>query len=580
MRKIIKNENLFNKIIKNPLYIIIMIYCIIIIFSELLYKFSYSRFYIITNFILFIISLIISIYLIYRLVKRSKFDILKNDIDKILFFIVLSFSIFFIFIILKGPPTGRVSMLPFFYSIKSPRSFYFIFSLILNFFKINVTPNLLLYFNKIFAILFIILIYILTRIIFKNIYLSLLTTITFLSNIFIRSSFHTIEYSNQTLFFIYLCFLSLILFEKTKDKFFYYLLLVSIISASFFRYELSIILGISYITYHMIFYADFKKYTREFIIFFFILIYRSISIISHYAFNDDIPLKGVSEKGFYVLLNTFNLFISNISKGDLLLSNGRISIFLYLFIIFSIILIFNLIKKIIKDKKTINIKDKYIYMFVFFGLFHFIFQIFFHIDGMRGAHKYSINYFLCEVLIVYYVIDKIINYVINKYSIKKKIGKYISILFILILFYISFQSSAIITFNQNYSLYPIAPIEPHSYEMIYLLNNYQINDSCRFLKIIFYQPNIDSYYGIETYKRSIKLGKPPDYYDNLNNLNKNEACYYFYNQKDIIDKSFDNHYFLNITLIDKILKDCNKSLEIVVPIMFTRKNKTLYKYMC
>ena len=306
-----------------------------------------------------------------------------------------------------------------------------------------------------------------------------------------------------------------------------------------------------------------------------ILLTIVMPVVKSFTFYEDPLSRGDKIEGneiFSFVANTKNVFINNvIINKDLHSQSGFVSLFTYFGLAFSIIILTNLIYNLIKRKK-LQSYYKWISLFAFYNLFYLFFQITFHMEGLRTSWKYSVNYFLCEIILTYFVIL----FLIDRIKIKKIDLKYnVNLIefFVLILFFIiALLTSNALSFNNKIQN------PPEVSEMFFLMENIKLNETCKIIKVHPNQPLIDYYFGLQ--KNAIFFGKPPSFYKKLQKYEKENKCFYYYDAKYFTEFDFEHQDVVKIDSkkIDQLFKNCKKS--IIINSNLEERPFNLIKYIC
>ncbi|MCK5026396.1 MAG: hypothetical protein KAS15_07390 [Nanoarchaeota archaeon] len=594
-----------DSLIKKFDYLIVFIALIFLlfIFKGINHIITFSPAYIIINCIIYIIMLLLFIYLVLFILGkkiRDKTLFSSRKADIIFTAIVALFSFILIFICLKDNLVGRFQIIRWmlgdifikeiFYDtlIANPRTYSMVlYSVLQEFFHIKVTPLTLLYVNKIISFFMILTVFFISRKVFKKNWISIIVVLSFVSSIFIQMNLTSIEYGIVAIFFTCLSILLLIKFSEKKHMRFFILSNVCAILAAYNRHELSLLFGIPYIAYYCIFISKHKATRKYMTATTVILAFILMSVVKYFTYYKDPYMQGteISGTGFFSYISNLmnvinhNLFIQN----DFSLQSGYVSLFSYLGPIISLILIAWIAYKLIKQQ---HVKSKYsiLYLFAFYNLFYLFFQLSVHMGGLRDAIKYSVNYFICEIILVYFAVCWVVGYFMSKkpeYLINAT--KSVCVLF----FFIVIVSSSI-----TLSLKPVSSIEPEVPELI-LLNGYKIDESCYIIKVHPAQPKIDYYYGLQ--RNVLFFGRPPFFYENIRQYPKTGKCFYYYDEKTtlISDQpqielgSYEHYYNIDSKKIDGLFDSCNKNSELKLPVLIKDNNHTernitkeLIKYSC
>jgi len=532
-------------------------------------KIASSPTYMIVNIIFFVVVVILFFGFIIRLIRIFiKTESIKryNKSDIIVLGLVAIFSIFLVFILLKGSIWGRFPILNNIMGnifIKEvfegvgPRTYSMVvYSILQTVFQVKVTPITVLMVNKVFSVLILIVVFLISKIIFKKNWISLIVFFSFISSIFVRTVFVSIEHGTGSLLFTYASILFLFIFMKNKDLNFFIISNICLLLAVFYRYELTILFGIPYIAYYCIFLYDDKRTRKYMVMTTIILIISAMVLISVLSIHGTTVEEGIGDEGLLGLIKNSENMLKNsiLIEKDLNLKSGRVSLFTYsgfsISILFTIMLVYNLIKR-----KKILSKYVPIFLLAFYNAVYFIFQLSFQGEGFREGWKTSVNYFLCEIILTYFVIFLLVDKIaINKPKYIRNIAKLISIS---LFFILALVSTTALSYNLN-EFY--APNPPETIEMYALIENVKLDESCKIIKVSFSQPLIDYFFGLQ--RNALYFGNLPEFYESLRAYEKQDKCFYYYDAKHFTEYDYENKIAVDINLqkVNKIFGDCKKEL--------------------
>ncbi|MBN2422213.1 oligosaccharide repeat unit polymerase [Candidatus Woesearchaeota archaeon] len=513
------------------------------------------------------------------------------DKHNIFYFVfILLFSVFFVFYLMHGSFFGRFVNLThilgnvfigdIFRAFQSmPRTYStIIFSVLQEFFQFRVTPFTVLFFNKILSVFLLLVIFFLSKIIFKQTWISLVVYMTFISSKWIQFNMHSIEYSIGAMFFAYSSMLFLLLFIKEKDLSLFILSNISLILAAYYRYELAFLFAMAYLAYFSVFLKHTGKRRKIIALTMIILILISMALVKLFTVQEfDFLLFRNNELGenrlFSFIGKSFYIFKYNvIANKDLSLSSGYVSLFTYFGVAFSAILFLFLIFRLITNSKKSNKfnVNNLIFIFVFYNLIYIVFELFFTMEGFRESWKYYAQHIFCEIIIVYYMILFLIERIFNKYS--YTIINSVKFSAVFLFFLIAFFTSP------GLSLDRLSVWNPTVDELNILTENILINESCEIIKISVGQPVLDYYYSLQ--KNSVYFGIPPEFYENLERYDKKGKCFYFYDEKYYTERDYnsENLFKADIEKMDNIFKECIKSIDFESPL--ENRPFSLIRYIC
>jgi hypothetical protein len=192
-------------------------------------------------------------------------------------------------------------------------------------------------------------------------------------------------------------------------------------------------------------------------------------------------------------------------------------------------------------------------------------------EGLRSASKYSVNYFLCEIILTFFAFSwladklasrypefasKIVHFLFDEKIISKKdIVSLMQFLLICSFLILSFASTTMLSFR-------ISPYTEREIAEINLLKeNVNFDKSCWIIKVFAGQPNIDYYFGLQ--KNALFFGFPPGFYDSIKNYEKKGKCFYYYDEKFYTENDYKYEFVfkLNLEKVDESFASCNRTLE-------------------
>jgi hypothetical protein len=248
----------------------------------------------------------------------------------------------------------------------------------------------LLLINKVISLIILFVIFQLGLSVLKNKFLAVLVVVTFVSSPFAHYMLSSIEYGTPALLFLLLSILFLFKYLSSKRIEELVLSIFSFFICGYLRYELTAIYGITYILMTNLLIEKNKPERMLLWLAGTFAAYRCLSFSVDVLSGDDVFLHGrVIEPGLWRLLQNIGQTLHHniIEKRDLALSSGVVSLFTYSFLIASFVIASK------RKYKLLSLSlDALIYILV---------VLCFHIEGMRSGEKYSIFYFVSEILVTY-----------------------------------------------------------------------------------------------------------------------------------------------------------------------------------
>jgi hypothetical protein len=182
--------------------------------------------------------------------------------------------------------------------------------------------------------------------------------------------------------------------------------------------------------------------------------------------------------------------------------------------------------------------DNKVFMFALFNIFYAVFLFFLNVQGLRSASKYSITYYICEIVVTYYAII----WLINKFT----HVRYVAYAGILLFFAAGLAMPNALSWNFKHDLPD--PV----YEEAKALN---LDEKCLVAKVHANQPIIDQFTGMQ--RRVVYFGRIKGFYDNINTFNKSGKCIYFH------EKLYENKMDYAVIDFDKVagqMSGCKKTI--------------------
>jgi len=559
------------------------------VFSSINKSISSSSVYIIVNFVIFIAAILAFLYLFARrIISLLRQDNTEKSGEIVTFILVFACAAIFIFVKMGGYFTGRFMILPLimgdmfqggmFDVVRGdPRTYSsVIYSIIGLLPLVRITPYFVLGVNRILSVFLLVSVFLTARKVSKNAWIGLLVMFSFASFSDIRWMLSSIEYGLGALLFSTLSVFFLFDFEERRKIELFIMSCLCLVIASYYRYELSLIFGLSYLIYCGLFLARHRK-TRIFMaVTAVILAFNMMAFLKRFTVVNDVILAGEKLASLTLggyLANTINVLNNNlVVNKDLALSSGHVSIFLYAGLAISLAWILVLAYRVIR-KRGITSENSRLYIFVFYILIFFTFQAGFHMEGFRTP-KYHANYFLGEVMLVYYSLGWLIDRVVKLGAETREELKLSAAVIFFVL--------AMVTSNSlSFSGPPW--IEPQVGDMNQLLGNVRFDYGCSIMKVHTGQPILDFYFGAQ--KNALYLGYPPGFYQDLeyilNSENRTGKCFYYYFESyREFDYLYEGTARIERQRVDEIFSSfsCNSSVE------YENKSQerplSLVKYMC
>ena len=365
--------------------------------------------------------------LLYQIFKEIKIMYNEKSKEFIFFIIIVLFTILFLFVINSKDSTviniERLSLstenVLNIHSIQETThidktSSAVVPAIISNILGINNRLKINYYLFRFFSLIIIILTFLISQKIFKDLFKTSIVIITIFLSIHMRNILITLDYTIGAIFFLVTTFYFIVKFEESlnlsnetiKNRYFN-LSLISALLASSYRYEFSLLLIFPLFIYFDI--VDlkngFNRFNRKKL---FLFIFLSLFILSSLLFDirflDDDYMLGESNENWNILelaKNRIDILTYNYKKGDFNLSENTLSIFYYFNLLFiPIILSFYLKKKTFFEKKYLL----FMLIFIFFYSFMWFTG---HTGGTRYSGRYYVSILIFEIIIAYYIIHKI-----------------------------------------------------------------------------------------------------------------------------------------------------------------------------
>ncbi|MBN2422209.1 hypothetical protein JXB41_03195 [Candidatus Woesearchaeota archaeon] len=498
--------------------------------------------------------------------------------------LVIGISAFIIFILMKDTCTGQVFqkfrfimgnlfIKPIYYDTLFfwPKSFAMVpYTILIGIFHVKIIPEIVLVINKILAVFFLFVVFLISKKLFKSNFIALFVFFSFISSEFVKLNLSTINYTLISLLFTYLSMFFLFDYISKKNKESFILSGLSLLIASYYRIELSFLLGVPYLFFVSIFIKKNKFIKKITAVFLILLLIRLMVVIMAFTTMDVAERQGTHYNEFTtfnVLKHSVYIFHNNIIVNqDLNIKYGFVNLFDYVCILVSLILVFNLITHLSWNKKIKSDNLPFHFCAIAY-LFFMFFQLGFTVHGLRYSFKYSVHVFICAILLSFYGI----RWVASKFL---KIKNQKALNFFLILLFIVL--TIITADNLNYSF--AFETQPLYAEMLNIKKNIELDSSCKIIKIHSGQPPLDFFYGLQ--ENAVFFGMPPEFYENLGKYNKKGKCFYYYNQKYYTDYDYNQNFVFRIDVneIDKLMGSCKKTIEFESS--FQGRSVELIKYTC
>ena len=597
-----------------PIFILFAASLIIALLKKNSIRFAASETYLVLNIILFIVVSLLFIYYLIRILKKE-YPFFRSWTDWIFFTFIVIASFYTVYFLFSSNVTGRMSMINIFlkdiFVLTNPfflnRTYSYVLPSLLNhLFNVSLTPELLLSINRIFASVFLVVAALISRLLFRRWFYSVLSLIVLVSSVAMQYNFSSIEHGVGALLFVYLSILLLFVYQKNEDEKYLVMSMLALVLATLYRYELSFLFGFPYFLYITIFMYPYKKIRKYLIIFIPILILRLVSIISHYIYNKDPYLTGGFVEGIGItpiLKNSAYVLYENIIlEKHFFLGSGFVSVFTYIGIIASSVLIISLFlnQQALKTRRKMPF-----FLLAFFSLFYIIFQVSFHIEGLSSGIKYSVFYLFCHIALTFFAVSRIAKKFFPTSSLrdfseflfgtrKKSDAVLHAVTYIIIVFVIILAVKTSESLSYRFINDDNPSVEPRYLEMLHI-KNAMIDKECIIVLVSDFQPLIHHYLGLQD--STISFGSPPDFYKKLREFNKSGKCFYYYKEKIKLftdNKSvkrvrgtfYAEYTTINNDKVDKIFSSCNRSVIYRVPMNishdgnFLEFKNNLIKYSC
>jgi len=432
------------------------------------------------------------------------------------------------------------------------------YSILESVFNITVTPLTVLAINKVISVFTLIVVFLIAKLVFKKNWIGLIILVSFTSSRLVQNNLSSLEHGTVSAFFVYASILFLFIFLRERDLTTFLLSNVCVVLASYYRYELSLMLGIPYIAYYSLFMYKNKKTKVYITITTLILIFISLSVLAYdFSVGVETPgnwrvSQGEDNPIIIFIKNSVNLLKNNILiQKELSLKSGLASLFTYGGFIVSLILIINIMYSLIK-RKEVKSEYKKIYIFAFYYFLYFTFLLAFHRQGYTSSWLYGLNFLFCEFILTYFGISWLIKKIISK---KFKIVINLLIFVTMVLFFI-------IALKSSHAL--SLEITPHTeqwvYDMKLLKENVDLDKSCKILKMNMYFQHLDFYYGLQ--ENTIFIGGFYHPYEYIEEYDKTGKCFYYYDPYiSEIDRKYSHIVDVDLKKLDESLISCKKTIE-------------------
>lgn len=451
-----------------------------------------------------------------------------------------------------------------------------VYSILQQFFNLKITSGILLAVNKITSVFILVLVYLISKTVFKSKFMGILVLFSFIPYIFVQRILNSIEHGTFAMLFSLTSIYFLIKFSGEKKIILFNISILSLVLASYYRFELSLLLGLPYIIWCSFFLNNKKKIRKQiFFTIFLLLILLMPLVVTTLVVKDEIVIgKNLEGDGILsIIQNSKNILLNNIiEEKDLSLKSGTLSLFSYSTLLIYLVLVFFLSKNIICKKET-YLRYRIYYFFAFYNLIFFIFLMSFFAQGLRNSANLQAFYYISEIILTYFALF----WILDKYFKKEKFHNVLKVALPVFFLLLSFFVSPAMSFD-NSLLSNHFYIEQEMFEINLIQENINFDGTCKLLKIHPGQPNFDYYLGLQ--KNSVYLGIPPEFYESIWRYDKIGKCFYYYDEKYLTPRHYDYEgmFKVNSERIDDLFGLCNKRIEFESPLK--DRPFSLIKYVC
>jgi hypothetical protein len=397
-----------------------------------------------------------------------------------------------VFVLMKGIVNGRIDLLPVI--ISSDLSVYetvldyfkdidlrtfekVLLDPIMYFFGISITLGHILFINRVVGVLILLAAFFIGKTFFKSNLLAILVTIFFASSRFVQNNLTSMEYGTFALLFALSAIGFILSYLENSKKDHLYLGIISFLIAGYFRYELIVILGAPILFFICLFMnrRDLSGKILGLLSLFMVFAAAPILVTIGHGSDPFIHDKVIEGNSVLSLIkNASHILQYNvIDQRDLDLEMGNISFFTYIALLAAPFVIFfgfyNKIKKI--ELKPLHKKLIFISL-LFICMFSFL--IFIHKEGMRSGEKYSVNFYILEILLSFgllYILSENVTIIVG-------------------------LAAFIWVFNGTSNFFVTSPrlYQSHFYDQYLLLKNIELDPNCTLIKFNSNTPVIDHFF--------------------------------------------------------------------------------------
>jgi hypothetical protein len=488
---------------------------------------------------------------------------------------VLAISSFFIFVSLRGAINGRIDLLPlvltntfeqfssvfdYFYSVDIRSYEKVLIDPVMYLFNISVNLDHLSFINRIGGLFILLTSFLVGKVFFRSSLLGLLVLFTFGLSRFVQYNLTSIEYGTFSLLFVLLTFYFFLRYLDEREEKFINLGIVCGLIASFFRFELSIILGMPILLYLTLF-SDRKHLSfRKLSLLTGLLSLRSATIAGYMSPGGDTFVHGkdIGAESILALIGNVSSVLRNniLGQHDLNLKFGNVSLLTYIALgVAALVLPLGTFRELGKRELNANTAKLFFVSLMYLFMFSFVFLV--HIEGLRSGEKYSVNFFILEILIGYGIFYRFLPRLIPKLK-ETYLSKMGFLGGCLALF-------AMLSIDHGFFISRPYPFETAQVDQYRILSAINIESQCLLIKYNTNTPVIDFFFPMRM--KSIEIKSVGE----LTAFIKPESCFYLFDSPFYSPKP----EVLDAEKVTPVLKRCKKEI-----LYMKEQSYTFLKFRC
>jgi hypothetical protein len=543
-------KRLWNQLTKLD-YLILFLLGILAVISldDIVISLVRNKYYIYMQGYLFLsLSALFIALLLYIVIKyiskyiKEKESRLRSDWIEIAFFVAaIALSLYIVYWKLRQGLTGR-----FFLSItmadlfdqyyffgRNIRSYFvFIYSALIHFLHLQVTPLTVMAVNKVFSVLLLLNVYFITRIITRRRLIGLIAIIIVSINPWIQFNMVSIEPRIITSYLVCSMVLFQILFYRYRDPWLFALSVLSLLLAAYTNYEVTILVGLPFVIYYCLIEMKRRETSWMLLSGIAVLLLMFLSLYVNEFAGANPLLLGDNEvahspsdllsRSMFIIWNNLTVF------KDLHLKSWTVTLITHISLAASVLSLCYLAYCFVRSRSP-ALEEHSIYLMAMILLACTFFQLAINMEGLRANWRYAATYSAIEIIIVRAVISFAVEWICTKpfvlHLVKNRIAHRLllsitlfTILCGIIILALKLSPWVQPRYTPHYS--------PEAEDMLELYQGFTLNRSCYIVKVNADAENLDYLYGI--YNMTFFAWQQPNTYESIARLNKSSKCYYFH----------------------------------------------------